>query len=115
MDQLGMDTIYKYIGREPSGRNFNEIVLDYNGKPVSQLQTMHLEILGLKSHRDILISDTIEQLSNSSPKSKVKTSVLGLGVDFVFPLSQQQQQQQQQQQEQQPPPKSIRRGCTRSL
>ena len=28
-------------------------------------------------------------LSNSSPKSKVQTSVLGLGVDFVFPLSQQ--------------------------
>ena len=38
-------------------------------------------------------------LSNSSPKSKVQTSVLGLGVDFVFPLSQQQEQ------EQQPPPK----------
>ena len=53
MDQLGMDTIYKYIGREPSGRNFNEIVLDYNGK-LSQLQTMNLEIQGL--------SDTIEQL-----------------------------------------------------
>ena len=46
-------------------------------------------------------------LSNSSPKSKVQTSVLGLGVDFVFPLSQQQ--------EQQPPPKSIRRGCNRNL
>ena len=57
-------------------------------------------------------------LSNSSPKSKVQTSVLGLGVDFVFPLSQQEQQQQQQEQQQQeeePPPKSIRRGCTRSL
>ena len=54
-------------------------------------------------------------LSNSSPKSKVQTSVLGLGVDFVFPLSQEQQQEQQEQQEQEPPPKSIRRGCTRSL
>ena len=29
-------------------------------------------------------------LSNSSPKSKVQTSVLGLVVDFVFPLSQEQ-------------------------
>ena len=59
-------------------------------------------------------------LSNSSPKSKVQTSVLGLGVDFVFPLSQVQQQQQQQQQQEQeqqeePPPKSIKRGCTRGL
>ena len=49
-------------------------------------------------------------MSNSSPKSKVHTSVLGLGVDFVFPLSQQQEQQQEQQ-EQEPPPKSIIRGC----
>ena len=45
------------------------------------------------------------KLSNSSPKSKVHTSVLGLGVDFVFPLSQQQEQ------EEEPPPKSIRMGC----
>ena len=52
-------------------------------------------------------------LSNSSPKSKVQTSVLGLGVDFVFPLSQQEQEQQQEQQ--QPPPKSIRRGSARRL
>ena len=39
-------------------------------------------------------------------QSKVQTSVLRLGVDFVFPLSQQQQEQEQQQQ-QEPPPKSI--------
>ena len=37
-------------------------------------------------------------------QSKVQTSVLGLGVDFVLPLSQQQQQQQQQQE---PSPKSY--------
>ena len=47
-------------------------------------------------------------LSNSSPKPKFQTSVLGLGVDF-FPLSQHQEQQEQ------PLPKSIRKGCTRSL
>ena len=34
-------------------------------------------------------------LSNYSPKSKVQTSVLGRGVDFVFPLSQQEQEQEQ--------------------
>ena len=51
-------------------------------------------------------------LSNSSLKSKVQTSVLGLGVDFVFPLSQEQEQEEQ---EEQPPPKYIRRGCTRGL
>ena len=31
-------------------------------------------------------------------QSKVQTSVLGLGVDFVLPLSQQEQQQEQEQQ-----------------
>ena len=46
------------------------------------------------------------QIVKLQPKVKVKTSVLGLGVDIVFPLPQQ---------EEQPPPKSIRRGCTRSL
>ena len=54
-------------------------------------------------------------LSNSSPKSRLQ--VLGLGVDFVSPLSKQQEQEEQQQegQEEEPPPKPIRRGCTRSL
>ena len=33
LDQLGADVVQKYIGREPSGRNFNEIVLDHNGQP----------------------------------------------------------------------------------
>ena len=40
-------------------------------------------------------------------QSQVQTSVLGLGVDFVLPLSRQEQEE--------PPSKSIRRGCTRSL
>ena len=31
LDHLGADVVQKYIGREPSGRNFNEIVLDHNG------------------------------------------------------------------------------------
>ncbi|XP_059484756.1 glutaminase liver isoform, mitochondrial isoform X2 [Neocloeon triangulifer] len=33
LDQLGADVVHKYIGQEPSGRNFNELVLDYNKKP----------------------------------------------------------------------------------
>ena len=46
-------------------------------------------------------------------QSKVQTSVLGLEVDFVLPLSQEQEEEQQG--EAQPPQKSIRGGCTRSL
>ena len=50
-------------------------------------------------------------MSNSSPKSNVQTSVLGLKVDFVSPLSQQQQEQQHQEQQEEeqteePSPKS---------
>ena len=44
-------------------------------------------------------------LVNVKRQSKVQTLVLGLGVEFVFPLSQEQE-------EEQPPPKYIRRGCT---
>ena len=75
---------------------------------ISWVCSYHLS-LNLLGVNPVYVS--VSLLSNSSPKSKVQTSVLGLGVDFVFPLSQQEQQQQQQQ----PPPKSIRRGCTKSL
>jgi len=33
MDQLGEEIVQQYIGREPSGRMFNDIVLDFNGQP----------------------------------------------------------------------------------
>ena len=38
-------------------------------------------------------------------QSQVQTSVLGIGVDFVLPLSQQQQEQHEQQEQEEPPPK----------
>ena len=31
LDQLGAEVVQNYIGREPSGRTFNEIAVDYNG------------------------------------------------------------------------------------
>lgn len=35
LETLGPDVVHKYIGTEPSGRNFNELVLDHNsGYPV---------------------------------------------------------------------------------
>jgi len=33
LDQLGIEEIKNFIGREPSGGNFNEITLDYNDQP----------------------------------------------------------------------------------
>ncbi|XP_073993411.1 glutaminase liver isoform, mitochondrial-like isoform X2 [Rhodnius prolixus] len=33
LDQLGQEVVHQYVGQEPSGRNFNELVLDHNKKP----------------------------------------------------------------------------------
>jgi hypothetical protein len=35
LDQLGSDVVHQYVGQEPSGRNFNELVLDYNSESTS--------------------------------------------------------------------------------
>lgn len=32
---LGADVVHKYVGQEPSGRNFNELVLDYNSTNIN--------------------------------------------------------------------------------
>ncbi|XP_066158122.1 glutaminase liver isoform, mitochondrial isoform X2 [Euwallacea fornicatus] len=33
LDLLGSDVVHGYVGQEPSGRNFNELILDHNKKP----------------------------------------------------------------------------------
>ncbi|XP_076656611.1 glutaminase isoform X2 [Halictus rubicundus] len=33
LDRLSQEVVHQYVGQEPSGRNFNELVLDYNKKP----------------------------------------------------------------------------------
>lgn len=30
LNELGSETVHQYVGQEPSGRMFNELVLDYN-------------------------------------------------------------------------------------
>lgn len=30
LETLGHETVHKFVGQEPSGRNFNELILDYN-------------------------------------------------------------------------------------
>jgi glutaminase len=32
LEQLGQEVVHKYVGQEPSGRNFNELVLDHNSE-----------------------------------------------------------------------------------
>lgn len=33
LENLGQEVVHQYVGQEPSGRNFNELVLDHNKKP----------------------------------------------------------------------------------
>ncbi|XP_020278119.1 glutaminase kidney isoform, mitochondrial isoform X4 [Pseudomyrmex gracilis] len=33
LDRLGQEVVHQYVGQEPSGRNFNELILDHNKKP----------------------------------------------------------------------------------
>ncbi|CAL4103633.1 unnamed protein product, partial [Meganyctiphanes norvegica] len=37
LNELGAETVHKYVGQEPSGRIFNAIALDYNDKPHNPL------------------------------------------------------------------------------
>lgn len=32
LEKLGQELVHQYVGQEPSGRNFNELVLDYNSE-----------------------------------------------------------------------------------
>lgn len=32
LEKMGQETVHEYVGQEPSGRNFNELVLDYNSE-----------------------------------------------------------------------------------
>ncbi|KAI5749714.1 hypothetical protein M8J76_009580 [Diaphorina citri] len=33
LEELDQEEVHKYVGQEPSGRNFNELILDHNKKP----------------------------------------------------------------------------------
>ena len=42
LEELGTEIVHRYQGREPSGRMFNEIVLDHNSKNPSILSYFKL-------------------------------------------------------------------------
>ena len=44
LEELGTEIVHRYQGREPSGRMFNEIVLDHNSKNPSILSYFKLFI-----------------------------------------------------------------------
>ena len=50
LEELGTEIVHRYQGREPSGRMFNEIVLDHNSKNPSILFYFKLFIAQQKIH-----------------------------------------------------------------
>ena len=56
LDKLGPEVVDKYIGQEPSGRDFNEICLDSKSKFLSFLVQNHIgqNINQIKPHRPLI-------------------------------------------------------------
>lgn len=51
LEELGTEIVHRYQGREPSGRMFNEIVLDHNSKSPSILYYFKLCIKYQQIHK----------------------------------------------------------------
>ena len=85
------------------GRNLDEIQIQFRCNFDAKI---HANYVQLRCKLDTAINFQMYLFFVVKLESKVKTSVLGLGVDFVLPLSQQQQESSQ---------KSYRRDCTKSL
>lgn len=47
LEQLGAYLVHQYIGQEPSGRNYNELVLDYNSEYKMRLTLQRNTYVGL--------------------------------------------------------------------
>ena len=45
LEELGADVVHKYQGREPSGRMFNEIVLDHDGELLFLVKSIITKLL----------------------------------------------------------------------
>jgi len=82
LDHLGADVVHQYIGREPSGRVFNEIVLDYNNQPhnpmVNSGAMMSASLLLYLVHPELSLSEKYEYVHNF-----FKRMCGGLRVGFV--------------------------------
>jgi hypothetical protein len=55
LDHLGSEVVHQYVGQEPSGRNFNELVLDYNSEFTCAFFAVLLTVMGKETlHNSVL-------------------------------------------------------------
>ena len=59
LNQLGAEVVQKFIGREPSGRMFNEIALDYNGQIPPLFVTIDISLISGQPHNPMVNSGAI--------------------------------------------------------
>ena len=59
LNELGSETVHKYVGQEPSGRMFNELSLDFNSKTVNIIQESYACTIPDKPHNPLLNSGAI--------------------------------------------------------
>jgi hypothetical protein len=71
LEELGTDEVHKYQGREPSGRMFNEIVLDHNSKKRGAR-----EFSEASSHSDFSKQVLRSEFSEASSQKRVLRSEL---------------------------------------
>ncbi|KAE8737565.1 hypothetical protein FOCC_FOCC016970, partial [Frankliniella occidentalis] len=45
LEHLGADVVHRFVGQEPSGRNFNELVLDHNSEKYLHTTPINIKYL----------------------------------------------------------------------
>ena len=68
INELGEDVVHKYVGHEPSGRNFNEICLDSENKPFNPMLNsgamMIASLIRILLQPEMSLADKFEYMEN---------------------------------------------------
>ena len=71
LNELGQDLVHRYVSHEPSGRNFNEVVLDKRNKPHNPMLnsgaiiTISLLLKGPSCCLSVITFCTVDKSKNS--------------------------------------------------